>query len=208
MKCLLQNYRYLVLLPALLCTSGALAERTFKWTDDEGNVHYGDRIPPQYKSQERQEINEQGRTLKSYEAPRTPEEIAAQKRLAAVEAEQKKQQAQQDKRDKALLATYSSEADLLMMRDSKLAELEELIQLTDSRITSLQKRLAGLDAEASDHESRGRPVPQFVQQQSASVRKQIDENQAYIESKRAEMAEIQEQFAADIARYRELQGAH
>jgi hypothetical protein len=205
-KSLLRNYRYLALLPALLTSAGALAERTFKWVDEEGNVHYGDRVPLQYSNQERQEINDQGRTLKSYEAPSTPEEIVEQKRLAAIQAEQKKQQAEQARQDEVLLATYSSEADLLMMRDSRIAAIEELIQLTDSRITSLKKRLAGLAEEASDHESRGRPVPEFVQQQTESVRRQVSENQDFIEAKRAEMAAIRQQFAADIARYRELQG--
>ncbi|MGD2056345.1 MAG: DUF4124 domain-containing protein [Gammaproteobacteria bacterium] len=208
MKCSLRNYRYLVLLPGLLCAVGALAERTFKWVDEEGNVHYGDRVPLQYTNQEHQEINEQGRTLKTYEAPSTPEEIAERKRFAAIQAEQKKQQAEQAKRDEVLLATYSSEADLLLMRDNRIAAIEELIQLTDSRITSLQKRLADLAEEAAGHESRGRPVPEFVQQQTASVRKQISDNQEIIKTKRAEMAAIQQQFAADIARYQELQGGH
>jgi len=207
-KSFLLKYRYLVLLPAMLVAAGALAERTFKWVDEEGNVHYGDRVPLQYTTKEHTEINEQGRTLKSYEAPKTPEQKAEQHRLAAIEAERKKQLEEQASRDRVLLETYSSEADMVLMRDSKLAAIEDLVLLTESRINSLQRRLAGLTEEASNNERRGKAVPEFVQQQTASVRKQISQSEAFVESKRAEMDTIREQYAADMARYQELQNSH
>lgn len=203
-----QTFRQLTLVLALLTASGAQAERTFKWVDEEGNIHYGDRVPMQYSTQERKEINQQGRTLKVYETPKTSEEIAEQKRLAAIAAEEKKRQEAQAEIDRILLATYSSAADIEMMRDSRVASIEELIQLTDSRISSLQNRLEGLNQESRDYEARGKPVPKYVEHQTESIRNQISQNQTFIEAKQKEMEDIQKTFAADIARYREIQDDH
>jgi hypothetical protein len=201
----LHNLHHLILPLLLLNASGALAERTFKWVDEEGNVHYGDKIPLQYSTRERKEINEQGRTLKIYEPPRTEEEKAEQERLAAIDAEKKQRNEEQERYDSILLATYSSEADMQMAHDGKLAAIEELIQLTSSRHNSLQKRLTVLTEDTADYQRRNKPVPEFVQHQTGTVRDQISQTEAYIETKQLEMEAISQQFATDIARYHELQ---
>ena len=194
------------LLAALLLAAPASnAERTFKWVDAQGNTHYGDRVPMQAAAQKRQEINEQGRTLKAYAEPGSQESIAEQKRLAAMEYEQKQQTEEQRQRDKELLATYPTETDILIARDTELDANEEFIRMTDIRIKSLQKRLAELTAEASDYASRGKPVPEFVQHQTARIEEQINQNQSIISSKRAEMDTINQRYAAELTRYQSLQ---
>ena len=67
-----------------MIAGNATAERTFRWVDSEGQVHYGNRVPPEYAKAERRVINEQGRTIQIYEAAKTPEERAAAR--AAAEA--------------------------------------------------------------------------------------------------------------------------
>jgi hypothetical protein len=189
----------------LLAASAANAERTFKWVDAEGNIHYGDRVPTPATAQHRQEINEQGRTLKSLDEHGTPEEIARQKRQAALEDEKQQQTAEQSQRDSELLATYKSETDILIARDNELDAIEEFIRMTNIRIDSLQKRLVDLSGEAASYEGRGKPVPEFVQHQTASIRDQIEQNQVIITLKQEEMQKINETYATDIARYQALQ---
>lgn len=205
MKAYLGNFRHLIPLLALLSATVAQAERTFKWVDEQGNIHYGDKVPLQYSDRERKELDEQGRTLKAHEAPSTAAQKAKQERLAAIEAEKNKQDEEQTDYDRSLLATYASEADLQMLRDNRLASLEELIRLTNSRIDSMQERLAGLNEDASDYERRGKPVPEFITHQTDNISKQISRNETFIETKQVEMEGIRQQFAADLARYRELQ---
>lgn len=189
----------------LLAAPAANAERTFKWVDAQGNTHYGDRAPMQTTAQQRQEINEQGRTLKAYAEPGTQGAIAEQKRKAALEYEKQQQTEAQSLRDKELLAAYPTETDILIARDTELDAIEELIRMTNIRIESLQKRLAELSGEASDYARRGKPVPEFVQHQTARIEKQISQNEAIISSKQAEMDSINQHYAADIIRYQSLQ---
>ncbi len=195
----------------LLTTSGLLplsVGAIYRWVDDEGHVHYGDRVPVEYAKQERKVISKSGRVIKVYEAVKTPEEIAEQEHLEAIRAkeeyEERKKAKQQATYDRSLLATYSNEEDMFQVRDGKIAAVEALIQLTRSRIKSMNRRLAILNEEAADFERSGKKLPVSLDQQIANLQKQIQENKAFTAVKEKEKTGISQQFEKDIFRYREL----
>ena len=177
----------------------------YKWVDDQGEVHYGNSVPAEYADKERRELNQRGRTVKIYDAARTPEEVAEAVRLEAIRQEQEKQVAEMARHDHVLLATYSSEDDMLKTRDGKLSAVEGLIQLTQRRIISMNMRIKQLTEDAADYERGGRPVPDFLTRQIENIRAQTTENQSFILIKQQEQDEINTQFRKDIARFRELQ---
>src|SRR3984957_12931132 len=86
----------------------------YKWVDEQGVTHYGDRIPPEYAAQEQHVINSQGVEINKLKAQKTPEQLAAedQKRL---DAEQSKS------RDRNLLSTYASVQEIERLRDQRVA---------------------------------------------------------------------------------------
>jgi len=194
----------LILLPALLSGGEALAERIYKWVDETGEIQYGDRVPPQYATTERSVINDQGRTVKVYEAPKSPEEKAEAQAFLKQQAEEKKVADQQVVRDHSLLSTYSSEEDMLLTRDSKVSSVETLIQLTNSRLDSMQKRLNELTSEAAEFERSGKKLPGGLVNQMKSIREQILQNEAFVKTKENEKEQIASKFDEDIKRYREL----
>lgn len=204
MKHALHQLRYLALVTAIVTATPATAERTFRWVDEEGNVHYGDRVPPRYSIHERRLLNEQGRTVKIYEAPKTPEQKAEEKRLADIEAEKKRQREAQARYDRTLMATYASEKDIAVARDDKIDSIGALIKLTESRIGSLEARLVELTADAAEFERSGKPLPGALQRQIKGTREQITQNQEFIAAKNMEKRSIHGQFDAYIRRFREL----
>ena len=50
----------------------------YRWVDEQGVVHYGDNIPPQYAQQDRTILNKQGVALSHVDAALTPEQAAAE----------------------------------------------------------------------------------------------------------------------------------
>jgi hypothetical protein len=194
----------LILLPALLSGGESLAERIFKWVDENGEIQYGDRVPPQYASKERSVIDDQGRTVKVYEAPKSPEEKAEAQALMKQKAESKKLNQQQAVRDHSLLSTYSSEEDMLQARDGKVASVETLIQLTNSRLESMQKRLNELTNDAAEFERSGKKLPDGLVNQMKNIKEQIQHNEGFLKAKQDEKEEIASKFDEDIKRYREL----
>ena len=188
---------------SLLCVPAANAYM-YKWVDDKGEVHYGDSVPPEYSDKERKQINERGRTVKVFEAAKTPEEIAEAKRLEVIRLEELKKAEEQALRDNVLMATYSNEEDMVKTRDSKIASLEGLVQLTKRRIRSMNHRIKQLTEDAADYERSGRPVPEMLTRQIENIRTQTIENESFILTKKKEQDEINRQLKIDIERFRDL----
>ena len=200
----MNKLHFLLLLPALLCTSTAFAERTFKWIDSDGHVHYGNRVPPEYARQERKVMNKRGRTIQVYEAAKTPEQWENEQQLKEEAARNKILADKQAVHDRSLLATYSSEQDMLLAKNGKVAAVDALLQLTNSRIVSMQERLHVLTEEAATYERSGKALPASLQSQLKNLRKQLTVNEAFVKEKELERLAISKQFDADIARYIEL----
>jgi chromosome segregation ATPase len=194
----------LLLLPAILVSGNALGERLYKWVDAEGQVHYSNRLPPEASKQRREIINEQGRTIKVYQAPLTPEEKREEERLQALEKKRLELAEKRAIHDRSLLATYSNTDDMHVAMQGKLDAVESLIKLTNSRINSLQNRLLELTEEAASYERSGRQLPDNLQRQISNLRNQIDQNKAFVEDKKLEMEDIRLQSEADIRRFKEL----
>ena len=50
----------------------------YRWVDEQGVVHYGDSIPPQYAEKEHAVLNNQGVEVGHSDAQKTPEQLAAE----------------------------------------------------------------------------------------------------------------------------------
>ena len=200
----MNKLRLFIFLPAIMIAGNAAAERTFRWVDSEGQVHYGNRVPPEYAKAERRVINEQGRTIQIYEAAKTPEERAAARAAAEKEARRKALDEKQAIHDRSLLATYATEQDMQLARDGKVSSVDALLQLTNSRIESMKLRLLDLTEEAATYERSGKPLPLSLEGQIQNLRTQIARNDEFVKEKELELSDIQNQFDADINRFIEL----
>ncbi len=193
------------LLGALLLASGpAAAGKLYKWVDENGKVHYGDKIPPKYAKQEKHILNERGIEVDRIEAAKTPEQIEEERRLEEKRKEEERRRAEQAAHDRMLLATFTSEDDMIMTRNGKLAAIDASIRVTRERITKLEQNLVNLSREAANMERAGKPVPDKLQEEIVAARAQIQRYRDYIAAKRREQQQIRDQFERDIKRFREL----
>ena len=191
----------------LLAWSGPVdAGKLYKWTDENGKVHYTDTPPPEASTRERQVLNEQGMVTDTLDRQKTPEEIAAEQ--AAAEAARKKQEAEeaQAARDRALLSTYTNVEQIEMARDGRLAAIDSQINVVSSTINNLEERLAGFERQAAALKSNDKPVPERLQVQIDETRDELLNNQRYLLRKQKEMEQTNEKFADDIERFRRLRG--
>lgn len=197
-------FRVATLAASLALAGPGAAERTYKWVDSDGNVHYSNRLPPETSQIERKELNDQGRIVKVYSAPLTAEEKIEQQRLEDIARRRQERAEKRAIHDRSLLATYSSVADMEKARNSKIELVESLIKLTKSRIRSMQDRLLSLSEEAARFERSGRKLPFRLQSQIQNIRDQIVHNKDFVRDKEEETEQIKLQFASDIARYQAL----
>ncbi|MBU1192120.1 MAG: DUF4124 domain-containing protein [Gammaproteobacteria bacterium] len=181
--------------------------RLYKWTDENGKVHYGDMIPPQYAKQERKVLNDQGVEVKTLDAAKTPEQLAEEERLTAQRLEQERIAADQASHDRMLLATFTTEDDMVMTRDGKISAIDGVLRVTRDRIEKIELSLAELTREAAELERAGKPISDNLHEQILGARGQIQRYLDYIASKRREQESIRAQFEGDIRRFRELKAA-
>lgn len=193
-----------LVLPAIIASTTAHGDRAYKWVDENGNVTYSNRMPPESIKHERRELNNQGRVVKVYSAPLTAEEKAEAKRLAELAAKKKERARKRAIHDRSLLATYTNVADMEKARETKISTIEALVTLTRSRVKSMQERLLLLSEEAAQYERSGKQLPFRLHSQITNLRDQIVHNRQFAKDKKIEIEEIRHQFNMDIARFREL----
>jgi len=177
------------------------------WTNKQGVRECGNAVPPEYAQQGHRELSDHGVTIKrtkSEEELRKEREERA--RIAAIEAEKERERRRKAAHDRVLLSTFTTEEDLLLARDGQIAAIDSRIQHTEQIVRQLETSLEDLHAQAAKLERSGKPVTDQLRAKIDSVQSQIDESHEYIRERRKRKAEVVEQFAADLARYRELKG--
>ena len=178
----------------------------YRWVDEQGVIHYGDNIPPQYASQDRTILNAQGVEVGHLDRQKSPEEEAVAAR--AREALMKQRQ-----HDAFLVSTYTSVKDIEALRDARLDQLKAQRTAAEQYVESLRVRLASLQSRAlgyspyTDRKDGWRMPDDLAENLVRTVNELRVQNNA-LSAKGAEETALRTQFQADIERYRELHAIH
>jgi uncharacterized protein DUF4124 len=210
---MLKNLTWILCVAALTATAplsvgvaDPTGHKTYKWVDEQGVTHYGDRIPPEYASQEQHVFNSQGIETERIEAQKTPEQVAAE--------EQKKIDAEQRAaRDRNLLNTYASVAEIERLRDTRLDLVSDQIKVTGQFLEILNGRLKKLRANSMrfkpyNSDPKAPPMTDQIAEDLVRVGTDIRTQEENLREKRNEETAMTKQFESDIARFRELRGIH
>ena len=109
-------------------------------------------------------------------------------------------------RDRALLATFTTEEDLIRTRDDRMGMIDGLISRLDDRILILSDRLGVLDERiAKFEETRGEgEAPESLYEEKLSIQRNIENAWTLIDAKAVERKTLVDKFDEDLQRYREL----
>ena len=175
---------------------------TYKWTDEQGVVHYGDTIPPQYAQQEREVLNSRGVEVRKLEAQKTPEQVAAEERARQEENRQKQH-------DAFLLNTYTSVKDIEALRDLRLDQMrgqkfaaEQYVESLHSRLTALQQRCEVFKPYSARPDAH--KMPDDVAEDLVHTLNELRTQSNALAKKNEDEVTLKAQFQADVERYREL----
>lgn len=198
------------LLPLLLlamASGPADAQKLYKWVDKNGQVHYGDRIPPEYADQDREVLNKQGLSVGREEGAETPEE--------ALEREERERAAriaeEQAQRDRMLISTYQNVDEIELLRARRLDQIDAQILIQEQSLANLKAR----HAEQVKRASRFAPantapnapeMPEGMADDLKRAENDIRTQQLNLDKRREERAALVRQFDADVVRYKELRG--
>ncbi len=174
----------------------------YKWVDADGVTHYGDRVPPEYASQEQHILNSRGYEINRVEAQKSAEQAAAE--------EQRKLDAQQSElRDKNLLNTYTSVQEIERLRDQRVQLVADQIKVTSQFLETLTGRMKKMRADTLrfkpySSDPKAPPMPDQLAEDLVRLTTDMRTQEQNLQQKRAEESLMSIQFESDIDRFKEL----
>jgi Domain of unknown function (DUF4124) len=188
------------------CASADNKPIAYRWVDEQGVVHYGDSIPPQYAEKAHQMLNKQGVEVGHSEAQKTPEQLA-------LEAREQTEALKRQQHDTFLVTTYTSVKDIEALRDQRLDQLQGQRAAAEQYVENLQARLFGLQGRARHFRPynihpEARRMPDDLAEDLVRALNELRLQSNALLAKNEEVSAVKAQFESDIERYRELREAH
>ena len=168
--------------------------RMYKCVDNLGKVYYSDKMNPDCA--QATELNRQGVVVKKKEPvkPGQPPIIQAEPKVSK----------ERERRDKALLATYTSEEEIDAARDRSLTLPAQGLKTVELKLDKANQHLTDLKAQADAVAAEKKALPAHLLEEVGSKQKEIASLQAELAQRQAQSDSIRQRFEGDKKRFREL----
>lgn len=187
-----------------VCAAGtaAAAGGMYKWTDDQGVVHYTDRIPPESVSKGATVLDKQGRSVKTIDPAPTAEQRKAIEAEAERQRDVAKANAEQARRDRALTQSFSSEAEIDVARARAVSTMEGQLTTIGAYIADMTRRKQELEKRKAGYGAK--PVPASLDTELSSVSEELARQNALLAQKKEALAAVGKKYDADKKRWQEI----
>ena len=176
------------------------AQKLYKWTDEKGVVHYTDKAPD--ASRGGTQLDKQGRPVRKIDPAPTAEQLRAREAEAERQKELAKEREIVERRDKALLSSYTTESEIDLARARAVTTVETQISSAQAYLAQLTKRRADIDARKKAFKDR--PMPPALERDIENVEAEYAKNSDLVAQKQRDLVTITAKYDADKARWREL----
>lgn len=180
---------------------GAPRPVMYKCVDDRGKIYYSDKFTPECGQTE--EMNRQGRVVKKHE----PVKPAVAPKPTAEEQRVRKELAERQRRDRSLIATYTSEEEIDLARDRSLAIPFQAIKTAEYRLAKANSQLFDLKSQAIRLAGEEKAIPPYLLEEIDAKLKEMPELEAEVLEKKSYAESVRARYEADKLRYRELMTA-
>jgi hypothetical protein len=185
----------------------AAEAQSYRCTGKDGKKYYGQSVPPQCLGMPVEELNAQGMVVKRYDAAAS---AAEREKKVVEEEERKKREAvskEEGRRNRALLATYTSEKDIEDARQRDLRNHEKGVQEVEKRIEDIKKRQAQFQKELDLFASAGKGQPPTrLKEEITNAQIDLKAQETLLDAKKKEAVGINARYDEDKRRYKEATG--
>jgi hypothetical protein len=172
---------------------------TYRCVGKDGRKYYGSTIPQQCLGQPIEALSAQGTVMRRIDPEGDEKARKAKEAESAKKREEDLISRESSRRNRALLATYSSEKDIEDMRSRALADNDKLIKEVEQRIDAVKRRQAGYAKEMEFYRDAARP-----QDKGAKARGGAKPPPKLVEDMRQAEVELGLQMEALEARKKEI----
>ena len=192
-----------LLIAGLALAPFAAEAQSYRCTGKDGKKYYGQSVPTACIGMPVEQLNAQGMVVKRIDASAS---AAEREKKAAEEEDRKKREAvtkEEGRRNRALLATYTSEKDIDNARSRALQENEIAVKDIQVRIDALKKRQDKLKKELEFFQGKNKP-PAKLTEDIRNSDFDIKTQEELMATKKKEVALINSRYDDDKKRYAEL----
>lgn len=179
----------------------------YKWVDDSGVTQYSKTPPPESAVHDREILSSQGRKKGVIRGLIPEEEKKAEAERVAREEARKKREEKENRRDRNLLISYKTIAEIEAKRDAKLEYLEYQISNLEAEKRDSKQEYDRLFAEAVKLERGGKAPSEDLKANLRSAQREHRSSENGLVRARAEQAKTIRTFGEDIQRFKELIGS-
>ncbi len=177
------------------------------WKDKAGKtVGCGDKVPPEYQDNATKELNKRGVTVNQT----SPALTDAQKKAQQAEKDRKQAEnqvaAEQRRRDKALLDTFTTAKEIDLKRNRDIQLIESNIETQQTNLKNANDRQADARTRIEQFKKENKPVPAPIQDEFDRAEGNKVKIQAQITQKRKDIADLNQQYDDMKKRFVELTG--
>ena len=194
--------RPLIVLACLTAAALALPaqaqNRMYKCVDAAGKAYYSDKINPDCAKGK--ELNRQGVEMKK-------KDVAKSGLLAKADPTgPSKSATEQERRDRALMATYTSEEEIDAARDRSLVIPAEGTKANEAKLEKINQQLTELKKQADALATQKKPLLPRLLDDVVATQKNIAVLEADLVQRKAQSAAIRAKYEAEKRRFYELRG--
>lgn len=171
--------------------------------DVEGKRTCGDPAPQQCINRAKTVFGKGG-VAKEVEAPLTVEQRAAREAEEARKKEEERKAAEQGRKDRALLDSYTNEREIDAARDRAIADIEKNAEQAKNRLEAAQAKQRKFDQEKEFYLKK--PMPAHLKRQIEGNEAEIAAQQKALTQKDADITAVRERYELDKQRYLKLSG--
>ncbi|AOY00897.1 hypothetical protein BJP62_10875 [Jeongeupia sp. USM3] len=184
----------------MLVALAAQAAPLYRWVDDNGNVQFSDKPPANAPKGGVAELDKRGVVKKGPEKALSDDERARQQ----LEAQMRKDA---QRRDKALLQSFSRPEEIDLLRDRQVDALQGAIQTNKVRRQSTEQRLARQQQQQQRLLKAKKAVPADLDAEIAVSQKELTDIDADTNTKLTEIEGVKRRADSDKKRLQELRSA-
>jgi len=205
-----------LLIAGVCLAANASAADVYRWVDENGEVHYSESLPPNFKDQGHDVLSERGIVLDEDQSltPPAPEEVPDEEQLQELPRDSsgmKRPKALyseaelQRRMDNFLMLRYDSQQEITNAMDVEIKQLDYDRRLLTTTRESMQEAYRGHIKQAANRQRAGQLVEENTVLEITGLRTRLAENSRSLDYMEIREVDIRAGFGKQLERYRFLE---
>jgi hypothetical protein len=195
--------------------SPAVAGEVYRWVDENGEVHYSESLPPDYKDKGHDVLNRDGLVVDENQTltPPPPVEVAPENEVKELPRDASglprpkalySEAEMQQRMDNFLMLRYDSEQEILDAMNVEIKQLNYDRRLLEGSLASTNEAYRGQLRLAAERQRAGLPVDDATTREIRKLHKELAKSSQSLEGLQQREDAIRTEFNEQLERYRYL----